>query len=64
MMEGIRYVTNHKGQRVAVMIDLEKYSEIWEDFYDSLLAEMRKDEPTSSLAAVKRSLRKKGKLNG
>jgi hypothetical protein len=46
------------------MIDLEKYSELWEDFYDSLLAEMRKDEPTSSLAAVRRSIIKKQKLNG
>jgi hypothetical protein len=64
MMEGIRYVTNHKGQRVAVMIDLEKYGELWEDFYDALLTELRKGEPTHSLEAVKRSLRKKGKLNG
>jgi hypothetical protein len=63
-MDGIRFVLNHSGQRVAVMIDLEKYSELWEDFYDSLLAEMRKDEPTSSLAAVRRSIIKKQKLNG
>jgi len=64
MMEGIRFVLNRRGQRVAVMIDLEKYSEIWDDFYDCLLAEKRKDEPTSSLAAVRRSIIKKQKLNG
>ena len=64
MMKGIRFVTNHKGERVAVMIDLERYGDLWEDFYDSLLAEMRRDEPTSSLETVKRNLKKKGKLNG
>jgi len=63
-MDGISFVTNHKGERVAVMIDRERYGDIWEDFYDSLLAEMRRDEPTSSLDAVKRNLKKKGKLNG
>ena len=40
-MEGIQYVTNDKGQKVAVMIDLQKYGEVWEDFYDILTAHAR-----------------------
>jgi hypothetical protein len=35
-MEGIQYVTNEKGERVAVQIDLKKFGEAWEDFYDNL----------------------------
>ncbi len=63
-MEGIQFVTNDKGQKVAVLIDLKKYGEAWEDFYDSLTARLRADEPRESLEAVKKRLRKQGKLGG
>ena len=63
-MEGIQFVTNDKGQKVAVMIDLRKYGELWEDFYDSLTARLRADEPRETLASVKKRLRKQGKLSG
>ena len=63
-MRGIQYVTNDKGQRVAVMIDLQKHGELWEDFYDVLIARLRATEPRESLTSVKRRLRKKGKLHG
>jgi hypothetical protein len=29
-MQGIRYVTDEHGERVAVQIDLKKHGEIWE----------------------------------
>jgi len=63
-MEGIQFVTNDKGKKIAVMIDLKKHGELWEDFYDSFIARMRKDEPRETLTSVKRRLRKLGKLNG
>lgn len=63
-MEGIQFVTNDKGQKVAVMIDLKKYGDLWEDFADSLTARLRADEPRESLASVKQRLRKQGKLDG
>ena len=63
-MEGIQFVTNDKGQKVAVMIDLRKYGELWEDFYDSLTARLRADEPRETLASVKKRLCKQGKLSG
>jgi len=63
-MEGIQYVTNDKGQNVAVMIDLKKYGEIWEDFYDILTARARTNEPRETLESVKELLEKQGKLNG
>ena len=63
-MEGIQFVTNDKNRRVAVMIDLQKHGELWEDFYDSLVARQRAKEPRESLAVVEKRLRKQGKLNG
>ena len=63
-MEGIRFVTDDKNRKVAVMIDLRKYGELWQDFYDSMLARVRANEPRESLASVKKRLRKQGKLDG
>ncbi len=62
-MQGINYVTNEEGKRVAVQIDLKKYKEIWEDFYDVLTAKKRENEPRESLASVKMRLEKKGRLS-
>lgn len=62
-MSGINYVMDEKGKRIAVQIDLKKYGELWEDFYDLLIAEKRKNEPRESLDEVKASLKKKGKLD-
>ena len=63
-MEGIQFVTNDKGQKVAVLIDLKKHGDLWEDLYDSLTARRRADEPRESLSSVKTRLQKKGKLDG
>ena len=61
-MQGINYVTNEDGKRVAVLIDLKKHGEIWEDFYDGLTAKRRENEPRESLESVKKLLAQKGKL--
>ena len=61
-MEGIRFVTDEKGQKVAVMIDLQKYGELWEDIYDTLTARLRANEPREDLASVERCLHEQGKL--
>ena len=63
-MEGIRFVTNDEGEKVAVQIDLRKYGELWEDVYDSLTARKRVKEPRESLDSVKKRLIKQKKLNG
>jgi hypothetical protein len=63
-MEGIQFVTNEKGERVAVQIDLRKYGDLWEDVYDSLTARKRAKEPRESLDSVKARLIKQRKLNG
>lgn len=63
-MQGIRYVTDERGERVAVQIDLKKHGAIWEDFFDILTAKRRQSEPRESLASVKSKLKKNGKLDG
>ena len=61
-MEGIHYLTNDKNEKIAVQIDLSKYGDLWEDFYDTLISELRKDEEDISWEEAKASLKKDGKL--
>jgi hypothetical protein len=63
-MKGIQFVTNDKGEKTAVLIDLKRHRNLWEDFYDSLLAAQRANEPRESLEAVKKRLRNQGRLSG
>jgi hypothetical protein len=52
-MEGIHFVTDEKGRKIAVQIDLERYGEAWEDFYDQLVAEQRKEEKSMPFDIVR-----------
>jgi hypothetical protein len=61
-VSGINYVTNEEGKRIAVLIDLKKYGELWEDFADTVVAKQREKEPRESLESVKKLLKHKGKL--
>ena len=63
-MSGIQFLTDKAGHKTAVMIDLRRNRALWEDFYDTLLAKKRRNEPRESLAEVRRKLIKAGKLNG
>ena len=45
-MKGIQFVIDDSGEKRAVMIDLKEWGELWEDFYDILISESRKNEPT------------------
>jgi hypothetical protein len=38
-MTGIQFVTDDKGRKVAVQIDLKKYGPMLEDFWDGLVSE-------------------------
>jgi hypothetical protein len=55
-MKGIKFVVNEAGRKKAVIIDLQKHGNLWEDFYDTLLAKERKTEPRESLEEVKRKV--------
>ena len=55
-MKGIDFVVDETGDRKAVVINLAEHGELWEDFYDTLLAEEREHEPRETLAEVKKKL--------
>jgi hypothetical protein len=61
-MQGINFIVDGQQTQGAVVIDLKMYGELWEDFYDNLLAMQRKDEPRDSLANFKAELLQRGKL--
>ena len=43
-MTGIQFITDAKGRKTGVLIDLRKHGAIWEDFWDGLVAESRRKE--------------------
>ena len=48
-VRGIQFVTDAEGRRVAVQLDLKECGDLWEDIYDNILADSRKDKPTMPL---------------
>jgi hypothetical protein len=56
------YVTDSKGKRKAVILDIRHYQEILDDLEDLRLLAERKDEPTSSLDEVQARLKVRGLL--
>ena len=63
-MTGIQFVTNDKGRKVAVLIDLKKHGARLQDFWDGLVSEARRKEKGIPLAKVKADLIKIGRLRG
>ncbi len=61
-MNGIQYVTDEKGRKVAVQIDLKKHRELWEDIEDVLVSRSRRHEKRIPLEKVRAGLIKAGKL--
>ena len=64
IMDDIQYIVDDKGTKRAVIIDLDKCADLWEDFYDIMTARRRANEPRESLNTVKKHLSRAGKLNG
>lgn len=52
-MKGIQYLIDDTGKKTAVVIDLEEWGELWEDIFDILVSESRRDEPTVSWEELK-----------
>ena len=47
-MTGIQFVTDEKGRKVAVQIDLKMHRELWEDIQDVLASRSRRHERRSA----------------
>jgi hypothetical protein len=64
-MKGITIMTEEGTGKKIAQIDLSrltKHSAEFEDFFDRLIAESRKDERDVSFDAIKKDLKKKGRL--
>jgi len=61
-MNGIQYLTDEKGRKVAVLINLKKYRERWEDIEDVLVSRSRRHEKRIPLEKAKAGLIRSGKL--
>jgi PHD/YefM family antitoxin component YafN of YafNO toxin-antitoxin module len=59
-MKGIQFVTDAEGHKVAVVLDLREWGELWEDIYDNMLAKERAEEPSMTLDEFEAELRKEG----
>lgn len=61
-LPGITYTTDRKNNRIVVVMDMERYGELWQDMYDGIIAEMRKGEPVLTLDQLKNQLKAEGKI--
>jgi hypothetical protein len=55
-LKGVEFVVNEAGERKAVLIDLKRHRELWEDFYDTAVANSRQDEPRETFEQVKKKV--------
>lgn len=55
-MKGIEFIVDDKGKKKAVLIDLSEWGELWEDFYDILISESRKNESRISWKELKKEI--------
>jgi hypothetical protein len=56
-IKGVRFVTDTEGHKVAVMLELAEWGELWEDIYDNMIADQRAGEPGISLEDFEGELR-------
>ena len=63
-MTGIQFVTDAKGRKVAVQIDLKKHGARLEDFWDGQLSESRLKGKGIPLEKIKADLVKRGRIRG
>ena len=52
-MTGIQFVTDDKGRKVAVQIDLKKHRALWADIAELLVSQSPRHEQRTPLARVK-----------
>jgi len=52
-MKGIQFVVDEAGKKKAVLIDLEEWGQVWEDFYDILVTKSRQHEASVDWQEIK-----------
>jgi len=61
-MTGIQFLTDEKGRKVSVVIDLKKHGAALEDFWDGLISESRRKEKGVPFETIKAELVRRGRL--
>ncbi len=62
MLKGVQFIIDDAGKKTAVVLSLEEWGELWEDIYDILVSESRRDEPTVSWEDLKAEMTGEGQL--
>jgi hypothetical protein len=63
-LKGIQFLFDTEGKETAVLINLRYNRRLWEDIYDVMMADSRKDEPRVAWEDVKRRLKTKRASRG
>lgn len=63
-IRGVQFLSDGHGNKTAVLIDLRRHRQVWEDIYDQMIAESRKSEPRVAWKDVKRRLQTKRTKRG
>ncbi len=63
-MTGIQFVTDEKGRKVAVQINLKRYGAVLQDFWDGLVSESRRNEKTIPYRQTRDDRLKRGRPRG
>ncbi len=61
-IEGVSYLTDENGRRLAAQLDLETYGEQLEDFFDELAVQDAQEDESVPLEKAREYLVKQGKL--
>ncbi len=57
-----KFIVDENGKKSAVIVPIGKYEELLEDIHDLAVIAERRAEPTTSLGALKKKLKKNGLL--
>ncbi|MBI2731010.1 MAG: hypothetical protein HYX40_09705 [Sphingobacteriales bacterium] len=63
-MKGVKYITDQKGNKTAVVISLKNYKEEIEDFLDGLEASSRLEEPSADFEKTVNKILKSKSVHG
>jgi hypothetical protein len=63
-MTGIQFVTDDKGRKTAVLIDLKTHGPLWEDFWDGVVSESRRKEKSIAYEEYRANRLKRGRPRG
>jgi hypothetical protein len=55
-MKGIQFLVDDRGEKRSVLIDLDQWGDLWEDFYDAVVCQDRQDEEEISWQDLKQEL--------